>query len=84
MNIICNLMFLKFPFLVLDLEEELFKAKERMIEISIEKDHLFDANFDLEKQVHYWQVKFRKLQKQYSLLKKVHDDCPKRNVILYR
>ncbi len=70
--------------MVLDYEEELFMANERIIQISIEKDHLFDANFELEKQVHYWRVKFRKLQKQYGVLKKVHDDCPKRSIILYR
>jgi len=30
------------------LEEELFKARERIIEIYISKDHLFDAYFDLQ------------------------------------
>jgi hypothetical protein len=79
---ICNL-FLDF------LEEELFKARERIIEISISKDHLFDANFDLEKHLYEWQKKFHKLKKQYQCLskqyeslKKLHSEC--RNRFLYR
>lgn len=77
-------------YLFLDcLEEELYKARERIIEISISKDHLFDANFDLEKQLYEWRKKVDKLKKQYQCLnkkyeslKKLHSEC--RNRFLYR
>ena len=69
--------------LVLDLlEEELFKSRERNIEISIEKDHLYDSVSELEKQLYASRKKFRKLQKQYDILKKAHSNC--KNTILYR
>ena len=69
--------------LVLDLlEEELFKSRERNIEISIEKDHLYDSVSELEKQLYGSRKKFRKLQKQYDILKKAHSNC--KNTILYR
>ena len=70
---------------ILDLlEEELFKAKERMIEISISYDHLYDSVSGLERQLHESRKCLRKLQKQYNSLKKVHSHCNSRNRILYR
>jgi hypothetical protein len=63
-------------------EEELFKTKERIIEISIEKDQLFDSVSDLERQCYLWRKKCKKLQKLYDKIKKVHQKCIPR--ILYR
>jgi hypothetical protein len=63
-------------FIVLDwFEEELFKARERIIEISIEKDHLFDSVSDLEEKLFESRKNFRKLQKQYEKLVKLHSKC---------
>ena len=69
-------------FYVLDLEEELFKARERIIEISIQKDHLYDSVDGLERQLHLSRKKFKKLQKQFVALKHVHSQF--RHFILYR
>ena len=58
MSMICD-----FSLFGLDyLEEELFKTKERIIEISIEKDTLFDSVSGLEKQLYYCRKKFNDLQ----------------------
>jgi hypothetical protein len=65
------------------MEEELFKTKERIIEISIEKDHLFDANFSLEKQLYESKRDLRKLQQKYKKLSKLHSNC-KHSIFLYR
>ena len=69
-------------FVVDAMEEELFKTKERIIEISISNDNLLDANYSLEIQLHQWRKKFRKLQKLYDCLQKLHSKC--QNRILYR
>lgn len=66
------------------LEEELFNAKERIIEISISYDHLFDSVSGLEMQLHESRKCLRKLQKQYDQLKKVHSHCNSRKLFLYR
>jgi len=70
--------------LVLDIFEELYRTKERMIEISIEKDHLFDSVSGLENSLYESRKRFKKLQKQYEQLKKIHENCKKWNPILYR
>jgi hypothetical protein len=57
------------------LEEELFKWKERVIEISIEKDNLLDSVSDLEKQLILYRKKLRKLEKQFEKLKLIHSKC---------
>jgi len=54
-----------------------------MIEMSIEKDHLVDSVSDLVNQLYESRKKYRKLQKQFDQLKKLHDYC-KKNTILYR
>jgi hypothetical protein len=81
MNLIC-----KFPLFcfILDLEIALFKARERIIEISIEKDVLFDSVSDLEKSLYLSRKKFRTLQKQFSRYKKMHKNCNCHRIILYR
>ena len=72
-------------FYVLDyLEEELFKAKERVIEISISKDLLFDSVSELEKQLHECRKKLKRLQKHYDNLKLLHSKCKNQTVFLYR
>ncbi len=77
---ICEIVFL----FVLDyFAEELFKARERIIEISIEKDHYYDSVSDLEKNLHLSGKNFRKLQKQFDNFKKLHSNCSRR-VFLYR
>jgi hypothetical protein len=77
---ICEIVFL----FVLDyLAEELFKARERIIEISIEKDHYYDSVSDLEKNLHLSRKNFRKLQKQFDNFKKLHSNYSRR-VFLYR
>jgi len=77
---ICEIVFL----FVLDyFAEELFKARERIIEISIEKDHYYDSVSDLEKNLHLSRKNFRKLQKQFDNFKKLHSNCSRR-VFLYR
>jgi len=58
--------------------------KERMIEMSIEKDHLVDSVSDLVNQLYESRKSYRKLQKQFNQLKKLHENCKKRNVILYQ
>jgi hypothetical protein len=70
--------------LVLDCIEELYMIKERMIEMSIEKDHLVDSVSDLVNQLYESRKSYRKLQKQFNQLKKLHENCKKRNVILYQ
>ena len=71
--------------LVLDfLEEELFNARERIIEISISKDHLFDSVLGLEIQLHQCRKRLKKLQKQYDLLLKLHNKCKRSQIIIYR
>ena len=70
-----------FLLFVLDLEELLYNARERMIEISIEKDHLFDAVSGLEQQLYLSRKNCRKIQKKLNKLKKVHKKC--QNIILY-
>ena len=64
--------------------EELYSTKERNIELSIANDLLNDKVSDLEKRV--WNVRktMKKLQKKHDSLVEVHNNCPKRNVILYR
>ncbi len=61
----------------------MFKAKERMIEISIEKDHLFDEKFEIVRNLYCVTRDLRILRKKYSSLKKLHSNC-KSTVILYR
>ncbi len=77
MNCICSFC------LVLDLEEELFKWKERVIEISIEKDRFFDKVSDLEEQLIRSRKKFVKLQKQFEKLKLIHSKCSARYYFLH-
>jgi len=55
-----------------------------MIEISIEKDNLFDSVSDLVTQLYESRKSYRKLQKQFNALKTLHSNCMKRNIILYR
>ncbi len=74
MNFIC--------FLVL--EEELYKARERVIEISIEKDTLFDSVSGLERKLYDARKNVKKFKKKLSVLKKLLRNCICRNVILYR
>ena len=72
-------------YLVLDiLEEELFKTRERNIEISIAHDNLFDSVSGLEKQLHECSKKLRSLQKKYNSLEKSHSKCNSSPIILYR
>ncbi len=61
--------------LFLDLEEELFKAKERIIEISLEKDFLYDSVTDLEMQLFESCQIVRKLEKQLRRCKKLRNKC---------
>jgi hypothetical protein len=67
----------------LDLKEALYWTRERNIEISIEKDHLFDSVSGLENQLYKCRKSLQKLQKQYDQLKKVHAKCSK-SIFLYR
>ena len=70
--------------MVLDLlVEELFNARERIIEISIAKDHLFDSVSGLERQLYDCRKRLRKLQKQYNRLEKVHSKCNRSPIVLY-
>jgi len=62
------------------LEEELFKARERIIEISIEKDHLYDSVSGIEKQLYWSRKNFRKLQKEHCKLKKLFRKCVCRSI----
>jgi hypothetical protein len=52
--------------------------------MSIEKDHLVDSVSDLVNQLYESRKSYRKLQKQFNQLKKLHENCKKRNVILYQ
>ena len=79
MNMICDCSF----FCLLDLEEQLFRTRERMIEISIEKDNLFDSVSGLEQQLYLSRKNFRKLRKQFFKLKRVHKKCSCRNIVLF-
>ena len=74
-----------FVFLFLDLlEEKLFNARERIIEISIEKDHLYDSVSGLEKQLDHCRNDFNNLKKKFDHLKRVHSKCKNKTVFLYR
>ena len=54
---------------VLDfIDEELFKARERIIQISIEKDHLYDSVVDLERKLGVCRYEMKKLQTQFNAL----------------
>jgi hypothetical protein len=66
------------------LEEKLFNALERNIEISIEKDHLFDSVSGLERQIGHWRSDYKKLKKQYDKLKRIHSKCKNKTFFLYR
>jgi len=68
------------------LEEELFKSRERIIEISIEKDHLFDSVSGLELQLHVVRKELRKTKKKLNQLYKLHVNCNCNcgNTVLYR
>ena len=71
--------------LVLDcLEVELFKARERVIEISIAHDHLYDSVSGIEKQLYDCRKKLKKLQKQYDQLEKQHSKCKNQTFFMYR
>ena len=64
--------------------DQLYSSRERNIKLSISKDLLLDKVDDLEKII--WNVRksMKKLEKKYNRLVKVHNKCPKKNVILYR
>ena len=66
------------------LEEKLFEARERNIEISIEKDFLYDSVSGLERNLHECRKKLRKLQKQFDRLKMLHSKCKNETIVLYR
>ena len=83
MNALC-LLYLIFFFCLDYLEEELFKAKERVIEISIAKDMLFDSVSGLEKQLYECRKKLKRVQKNYDHLKSLHSKCKNQTVFLYR
>jgi len=68
----------------LDMEEELFKTKERIIEISIEKDHLFDSVGELERRLYLCRKELKKVKKKYNRICKLHTQCICRNIVLYR
>ena len=71
---------------VLDfIDEELFKARERIIQISIEKDHLYDSVVDLERKLGVCRYEMKNLQTQFNALMKLHSTkCRTKNIILYR
>jgi hypothetical protein len=71
--------------LLLDcLQEQLFRAKERIMELSFGHDVLNDAVFGLEKELYDSLLKYRKLQKKFHALEKLHSECKNRSLILYR
>jgi hypothetical protein len=65
-------------------EEELFKARERVIEISIAHDHLFDSVSGLERQLYECRKKFKKVVKELNKLKKIHSQCKPERIVCYR
>ena len=70
---------------VLDrIEEELFCAKERIMQISFEKDELFDSVQELKRKLCDSRSEKKALQKQYNRLLNVHSNCRSKNIILYR
>jgi hypothetical protein len=66
------------------LEEQLYKAKERVIEVSIAHDHLFDSVSDLERQLYECRKKLKKVEKEFDKLKKSHSKCKNERLVLYR
>ena len=73
-----------FNFVLDRFEEELYCAKERIMQISFEKDELFDSVEDLKRKLIDCRFEKKALQKQYNHLLKVHSNCRSKNVILYR
>ena len=65
-------------------EEELYCAKERIMQISFEKDELFDSVEELKRKLYECRDEKNALQKQYNRLLNVHSNCRSKNVILYR
>ncbi len=80
-NLICECFCFLCLFLDL-LEQELFKIKEKNIEMSIAYDTLFDSVAVIESKCYEWRKKYRNLQKLYNELKKSHSKC--RKSFLYR
>ena len=71
--------------LLLDyIDEDLFNARERIIQISCEKDLLFDSVVELKEKLSECRAEKEKLQKQFNALFKLHSKCRTRNIILYR
>lgn len=66
------------------MEAELFKARERVIEISISYDHLYDSVSSLERQLYECRKKLKKVQKNFNRLEKKHSKCKSERIVLYR
>jgi hypothetical protein len=59
-------------FVLDDIEEELFNARERIIQISIEKDHLYDSVVDLKQKLGVCRYEKKKIQTHKKAQDEIH------------
>ena len=60
------------------------RLNEKIIYLETKIDTLIDNESTLESRVEYWRAMYRSLCKQHKKLLKVHKNCPKKSIILYR
>jgi hypothetical protein len=66
------------------LVEECDRMADKIIALEFERDQLTDNNSTLNERVEYWRKEFRKLKSLHSKLKRKHNNCSSKNIILYR
>ncbi len=66
------------------MEEKLFKAKERIMELSFAHDVLYDSVSGLEQRLHDCRKNCKKLEKKYNALVKLHSKCKNETLYFYR
>ena len=67
-----------------DLVMENDRLSERIIYLETKVDTLMDNDSTLERRIDYWRSMYRSLCKQHKKLLKLHKNCPKKSIILYR
>ena len=84
---------LSFIFILDEVYNQLYSAREKILYLETQRDMLTDRVSTLEERVEYWRYELRKVQrcgyytsckhkKELGKLKKVHAKCPLKNIIL--
>ncbi len=67
-----------------DFSKENERLIEKVIVLESKIDQLLDREITLEKRVEYWRGMYVSQCMKYRKLQKVHRNCPKDSIILYR